>query len=54
MDDAELPTEPAFRRAMHAYMVWATAEMTAYPGSADDVPDDTPMPRWSWDGPVPT
>jgi hemoglobin len=50
MDDAELPTDPEFRAAMHAYMTWATEEMVAYPDSAADVPSGLPMPRWSWEG----
>jgi hemoglobin len=24
--------------------------MDRYHGSADDVPDGLPLPRWSWDG----
>jgi hemoglobin len=50
LDDVAMPTDPAFRSAMHDYMVWATAEMIAYPDSDADVPADLPMPRWSWDG----
>jgi hemoglobin len=50
MDDAELPADPQFRAAMHAYMVWATADVTAFPTSSDEVPSRLSMPRWSWDG----
>ena len=54
LDDAELPADPDFRQAMHDYMVWATAEMIAYPTSPDDVPSGLAMPRWSWEGLVAT
>jgi hemoglobin len=52
-DDAELPDDPDFRSALHAYMVWAVADVLEY-GSPDAVvPGRLPMPRWSWDGPQP-
>ena len=30
--------------------VGTTTTMSRYHGSADDVPDGLPIPRWSWDG----
>ncbi|RSD21398.1 group II truncated hemoglobin [Amycolatopsis eburnea] len=49
-DDAGLPADPEFRAALRAYMEWAVAEVLAYPGPADDVPAELPMPHWSWNG----
>jgi hemoglobin len=50
MDDIEL-TDPLLRSVLHTYFAWATTTtMSAYPGSADDVPDGLRIPRWSWDG----
>lgn len=37
---------------LHDYFAWATAAMSRYPDSADDVPADLTIPRWSWDGPA--
>ena len=43
--------DPALRAALHDYFVWTTTTtMTAYTRSANDVPDDLRMPRWSWEG----
>jgi hemoglobin len=44
--------DPPLRRALHDYFAWATTTMSAYPESADDVPDGLGIPRWSWDGRV--
>jgi hemoglobin len=38
------------RGVLHDYFAWATGTMSRYAGSSADVPDDLPMPRWSWDG----
>ena len=46
---AGLPTDPEFRAALRAYMVWAVSDVLSYPERAD-VPDGAPMPHWSWDG----
>lgn len=50
MDDAELPTEPEFRQAMHDYIHWATREVNKYGPVGVRVEPDQPMPHWSWDG----
>jgi hemoglobin len=34
------------------WFAWMTTAMAAYPRSPDDVPDDLPLPAWSWNGPV--
>jgi hemoglobin len=49
-DDAGLPDDPEFRAALRAYMQWAVAEVLEYPDHDSVVPQDLPLPRWSWDG----
>ena len=51
LDDAGLPADPAFRRAMHEYMVWAVARVLAHEDRAR-IADGLAMPRWGWDGPI--
>jgi hemoglobin len=50
MDDAHLPDEPEFRRAMHDYMRWAADSVLVYSPVDARVPAGSPTPRWSWDG----
>ena len=50
IDDAELPEDPEFRRAMRDYIHWATRQVNAYSPAGARVERDQPMPRWSWDG----
>ena len=39
------------RSVLRDYFAWATTTtMSRYHDSADDVPDDLALPRWSWDG----
>jgi hemoglobin len=52
LDDAGLPDNPRLRATLKAYFRWATERMSAYPESADDVPEGFDMARWSWDGPA--
>jgi hemoglobin len=50
MDDAGI-ADPALRGALHDYFAWTTTTtMAAYPRSAEDVPDDLRIPKWSWGG----
>jgi hemoglobin len=49
LDDAGLPDEPAFRKAMHDYMRWAVDNVLAYP-EKEDVSPGMSMPRWGWHG----
>lgn len=50
MDDVGL-TDSLLRGALHDYFAWTTTTtMNAYHASADDVPGDLRVPRWSWDG----
>jgi hemoglobin len=51
MDDARLPDDAAFRAALRDYMRWAVVEVSGHVEADPDIPDDAPMPRWSWDGP---
>jgi hemoglobin len=51
MDDAGLPTDPAFRRAMHDYMAWAVGRVLAHE-DRQGIRDGLGMPAWDWDGPV--
>jgi hemoglobin len=51
--DANLDADPRLRTALHDYFAWATTvSMARYPDaeSAEDVPQDMPIPRWSWEG----
>jgi hemoglobin len=50
IDDAGLPDDPAFRRALRAYMEWAVLDVHRYSPSGSVVPERTPVPHWSWDG----
>lgn len=52
LDDAAIPNDPRLRATLKDYFRWATARMSAYPASADDVPDGLAIARWSWDGPA--
>ena len=50
MDDIDL-VDPLLRSVLHDYFAWATTTtMSAYPGSADGIPDDLQIPHWSWAG----
>lgn len=50
MDDAQLPDDPEFRRAMRDYMHWATRQVNQYSPVGSRVEPDMPMPRWTWQG----
>jgi hemoglobin len=49
-DDAELPDDPEFRRALREYMEWAVADVHRYSPQGSTVPPDLRIPRWGWDG----
>jgi hemoglobin len=49
-DDAELPADPAFRAALHAYMRWAVDDVLSYWAEDAVVAPGAAMPRWGWDG----
>jgi hemoglobin len=49
--DVGLAEDDTLRQVLHDYFAWATTTaMARYPQSADDVPSDLSIPRWSWDG----
>jgi len=51
LEDAGLAADGRLRHVLHDYFAWATTTtMARYHRSADDVPDDLRIPRWSWDG----
>ncbi|MBV8463846.1 MAG: group II truncated hemoglobin [Acidimicrobiales bacterium] len=51
LEDAGLAGDERLCRVLHDYFEWATTTtMASYLGSADEVPGDLCMPRWSWDG----
>ena len=51
MDDVGVSPAGELWRVLHDYFAWATTTtMARYHDSADDVPDNLPLPRWSWGG----
>jgi hemoglobin len=54
LDDADLPDDPEFRRGMRAYMEWAVSDLHTYNPRGSSVPAGLAVPRWSWDGLVPS
>lgn len=50
LDDAALPDDPDFRKAMHEYIRWATRQVNSYSPLGARVEPGQAMPRWSWDG----
>ena len=49
--DVGLDQNDRVRQVLHDYFAWATTTtMSRFHESADDVPDDLPIPKWSWDG----
>jgi hemoglobin len=49
-DDAGLPDDQKFRRALRAYMEWAVVDVLGYSPHGSIVPVDITVPRWSWSG----
>ncbi len=49
-DDAGLPADADFRRALREYMEWAVAQVMAVSPQGSVVPDGLRFPQWSWDG----
>jgi hemoglobin len=48
-DDADLPSDPEFRAALHDYMRWAVDDVLAH-DTKDSVTPGTTLPHWGWDG----
>jgi hemoglobin len=51
VDDAGLPDDPDFRRALREYMEWAVADVMSYSPRGSTVAPNVAIPHWSWDGP---
>jgi hemoglobin len=49
-DDVDLPGDPEFRAGLRSYMEWATQEVLSYAPNGSRVPEQMPVPRWSWNG----
>jgi hemoglobin len=50
--DVGLDAEPRLASTLERYFRRATQTMSAYPASADDVPEGLGIARWSWEGPA--
>lgn len=51
LDDVGLTAAQPLRQVLHDYFTWATTTtMSRFHESADDVPENLSIPRWSWDG----
>jgi len=51
--DVGVDPDQRLGRTLHDYFAWATTTtMDRFHGSADEVPDGLPLPKWSWDGRV--
>jgi hemoglobin len=50
MTDVGLGERDRVRQVLHDYFAWATPAVNRYEESAGDVPDDLPIPHWSWAG----
>jgi hemoglobin len=49
--DIGLTSGGTLAQVLHDYFAWATkTTMSRYHRSADDVPNDLSIPRWSWNG----
>ena len=40
------------RQVLHDYFAWSTVRMGEHPDTPDTVPEDLPLPHWSWTGVV--
>lgn len=49
-DDAKLPDDVQLRDALRSYMQWAVGEVLVYSPSGSKVPEELPVPHWSWNG----
>ena len=51
LEDVGIAAGGRLHQVLRDYFAWATTTtMARYHDSADDVPDDLPLPQWSWDG----
>lgn len=52
LTDVGVRAGDALATTLREYFAWATGTMSAYPRSADDVPDGLRVAQWGWDGPL--
>jgi hemoglobin len=51
LSDVGIEPQSQLAHVLHDYFAWATTTtMSRYHESADDVPDELEIPKWSWDG----
>ena len=50
LDDVGLSSDERLRTTLVEWFTWATAYLSTYHDSADDVPAGLPLPRWGWEG----
>ena len=50
--DVGLSNDLRLRSALEEYFRFATATMASHPHSADDIPADLGVAKWSWGGPL--
>lgn len=51
LQDAGFANDERLRRVLHDYFAWATTTtMSRYHHSAEDVPNELYIPKWSWNG----
>lgn len=53
LDDAGIPDDPRLRSTLTDYFERGIAELNHTYRFVEDVPDDLPLPTWTWDGPGP-
>ena len=53
LDDAGVPDDADLRATLRAYMESELTDVAQYAPHDAVVADGLPLPRWSWDGPVP-
>jgi hemoglobin len=51
LEDVGIAAGGRLHVVLRDYFAWATTTtMARYHDAADDVPDDLPLPQWSWGG----
>jgi hemoglobin len=50
IDDAGLPGDERFRRALRDYMEWAVGQFNAHPSGKHTVRSGLEVPHWDWNG----
>ena len=50
LDDVGISDQDPVRTVLHDYFAWSTPHINRFERSADDVPENLALPRWSWSG----